>query len=135
MEKWLRRCRRHRGGSPPRVRMRARPAMSEGAGAGPTGVQPIEHWVLHVDLDQFIAAVEVLRRPELAGLPVMCHIAEGPPLPEVLALADRIVVMAEGRTVGELPGDGASEEQVLRLATKYTASVAEVRKETGMAEA
>jgi DNA polymerase-4 len=25
-------------------------------------------WVLHVDMDQFIAAVEVLRRPELAGL-------------------------------------------------------------------
>lgn len=35
--------------------------MSEGARA----------WVLHVDLDQFIAAVEVLRRPELAGLPVV----------------------------------------------------------------
>ncbi len=34
-------------------------------GAGPGG------WVLHVDLDQFIAAVEVLRRPELAGLPVV----------------------------------------------------------------
>ncbi|MER7072383.1 DNA polymerase IV [Terrabacter sp. NPDC000476] len=32
------------------------------------GVTP---WVLHVDLDQFIAAVEVLRRPELAGLPVI----------------------------------------------------------------
>ena len=28
-------------------------------------------WVLHVDLDQFIAAVEVLRRPELAGVPVV----------------------------------------------------------------
>jgi DNA polymerase-4 len=28
-------------------------------------------WVLHVDLDQFIAAVEVLRRPELAGKPVI----------------------------------------------------------------
>lgn len=28
-------------------------------------------WVLHVDLDQFIAAVEVLRHPELAGLPVI----------------------------------------------------------------
>src|ERR671929_2140909 len=28
-------------------------------------------WVLHVDLDQFIAAVEVMRRPELAGLPVI----------------------------------------------------------------
>jgi len=28
-------------------------------------------WVLHVDLDQFIAAVEILRRPELRGLPVV----------------------------------------------------------------
>jgi len=28
-------------------------------------------WVLHVDLDQFIAAVEVLRHPELAGKPVV----------------------------------------------------------------
>jgi len=28
-------------------------------------------WILHVDLDQFLAAVEVLRRPGLAGLPVV----------------------------------------------------------------
>jgi DNA polymerase IV len=28
-------------------------------------------WVLHVDLDEFIAAVEVLRRPELAAKPVV----------------------------------------------------------------
>jgi DNA polymerase-4 len=28
-------------------------------------------WVLHVDLDQFIAAVEVLRRPKLRGRPVV----------------------------------------------------------------
>ena len=28
-------------------------------------------WILHVDLDQFLAAVEVLRRPELAGRPVV----------------------------------------------------------------
>ena len=33
----------------------------------PTG-QP---WVLHVDMDQFIAAVEILRRPELAGVPLV----------------------------------------------------------------
>ncbi|HSS67962.1 MAG TPA: DNA polymerase IV [Nocardioidaceae bacterium] len=33
---------------------------------------PTQHaWVLHVDLDQFIAAVEVMRRPELAGLPIV----------------------------------------------------------------
>src|ERR687895_2714462 len=28
-------------------------------------------WILHVDLDQFIAAVEVMRRPELQGRPVV----------------------------------------------------------------
>ncbi|MEO3826684.1 DNA polymerase IV [Actinomadura sp. B10D3] len=28
-------------------------------------------WVLHADLDQFVAAVEVLRRPELRGRPVV----------------------------------------------------------------
>lgn len=33
--------------------------------------QATPSWVLHVDLDQFIAAVEVLRRPELAGRPVI----------------------------------------------------------------
>jgi ribose transport system ATP-binding protein/rhamnose transport system ATP-binding protein len=41
-------------------------------------------------------------------------------LPEVLALADRIVVMADGRTVGELDGATSREEDVLRLATRHT---------------
>jgi nucleotidyltransferase/DNA polymerase involved in DNA repair len=31
----------------------------------------MSYWVLHVDLDQFIAAVEVLRHPELRGRPVV----------------------------------------------------------------
>lgn len=35
-------------------------------------------WVLHVDLDQFVAAVELLRRPELRGLPVVVG-GEGDP--------------------------------------------------------
>jgi DNA polymerase IV len=44
--------------------------------ARPSGGQPgdgsgHQDWVLHVDLDQFIAAVEMLRRPELAGKPVV----------------------------------------------------------------
>jgi ABC-type sugar transport system ATPase subunit len=36
---------------------------------------------------------------------------------EVLGLADRIVVMADGRVAGELPGEQATEEAVMQLAT------------------
>lgn len=39
--------------------------------ARPPGTPRDQPWVLHVDLDQFIAAVEVLRHPELAGKPVV----------------------------------------------------------------
>lgn len=38
-------------------------------------------------------------------------------LPEVLALADRILVMREGHLRGELPGAEATDEAVMRLAT------------------
>ncbi|WP_326547392.1 DNA polymerase IV [Mycolicibacterium sp. ND9-15] len=31
----------------------------------------MKHWVLHVDLDQFQAAVEIRRNPELAGQPII----------------------------------------------------------------
>jgi DNA polymerase IV len=34
-------------------------------------VSPTPSWVLHVDLDQFLASVELRRHPELAGLPVI----------------------------------------------------------------
>ena len=34
-------------------------------------VSPTPSWVLHVDLDQFLASVEFRRHPELAGLPVI----------------------------------------------------------------
>ncbi len=41
-------------------------------------------------------------------------------LPEVLALADRIVVMREGRQMGILDGDSATQETVMALATGQT---------------
>jgi rhamnose transport system ATP-binding protein len=38
-------------------------------------------------------------------------------LPEVLGLADRVLVMREGTVAGELPAAGTSEEDVLRIAS------------------
>lgn len=46
-----------------------------------------ETWVLHVDLDQFIAAVEILRRPELRGRPVVVGGTGDPRLRSVVATA------------------------------------------------
>jgi ABC-type sugar transport system ATPase subunit len=37
-------------------------------------------------------------------------------LPEILAIADRILVMREGRLAGEVPRDEATEESIMRLA-------------------
>jgi DNA polymerase IV len=35
------------------------------------GSEPTTTWILHVDLDQFLASVELRRHPELVGLPVI----------------------------------------------------------------
>jgi rhamnose transport system ATP-binding protein len=43
-------------------------------------------------------------------------------LPEVLGLADRVVVMREGGVAGELPARGSTEEDVLRLASPGAAA-------------
>ncbi|MDI3518518.1 MAG: methyl-galactoside transport system ATP-binding protein [Caldanaerobacter sp.] len=41
-------------------------------------------------------------------------------MPELLGMADRILVMCEGRVSGILNRDEATEEQIMRLASKYT---------------
>jgi inositol transport system ATP-binding protein len=49
-----------------------------------------------------------------AGIAIVVISSE---LPEILALADRIVTMREGRVTGEVPGRGASQEQLMTLMT------------------
>ncbi|OXM85085.1 sugar ABC transporter ATP-binding protein [Paenibacillus rigui] len=40
-------------------------------------------------------------------------------MPELLGMSDRIMVMCEGRLAGIVEGKDASEEEIMRLATKY----------------
>jgi ribose transport system ATP-binding protein len=55
-----------------------------------------------------------IRQLAAAGKAVLIVSSE---LPELLAVSDRIVVMREGHVVGALESRGATEEQVLRIAS------------------
>ena len=70
-----------------------------------------------VDVGARAEIYRILRDLKAKGLALLVVSSD---LAEVLTLADRIVVMADGRTVGELDGDGATEEAVLHLATRQT---------------
>jgi ribose transport system ATP-binding protein len=55
-------------------------------------------------------------------------------LPEVLGLADRVLVMREGAVAGELPAEGATEEDVLHLASTPGGMGSEERSDTSGAD-
>jgi rhamnose transport system ATP-binding protein len=66
-----------------------------------------------IDIGAKAEVHQILR--DLAGAGVSIIIISSD-LPEVMSLADRILVMREGRIVGEFPGESATEEAVMRLA-------------------
>lgn len=57
---------------------------------------------------------------ELAAAGMACLVISSE-LPELLGMCDRLLVMRAGRIVGELPGDRATEEQVMVLAAGVAA--------------
>ncbi|MGH9329162.1 MAG: sugar ABC transporter ATP-binding protein [Vicinamibacterales bacterium] len=67
-----------------------------------------------VDVGAKFEIHEIIRRQAAEG--TACLIASSD-LPEVLELAHRVVVMREGRIQGEVAGERADEESVMRLAT------------------
>jgi rhamnose transport system ATP-binding protein len=67
-----------------------------------------------VDVGAKFEIHEIIRREAARG--AGCLVASSD-LPEVLALADRILVMREGRIQGQLEGAEATEESVMHLAT------------------
>ena len=60
---------------------------------------------------------------EMAATGTACLVVSSD-LPEVLALADRILVMREGRICGDVAAAAADEETIMRLAATTTARAA-----------
>ena len=75
-----------------------------------------------IDVGSKAAIHDVLRDLARRGLAVMMISSD---LPELLGVSDRLLVMREGRIVGELPR-GASEHDVMELATGVGADATEV---------
>ncbi len=67
-----------------------------------------------VDVGAKFEIHEMIRRQAREGLAVLVVSSD---LPEILSLADRILVMREGELQGEIDGAVATEESVMRLAT------------------
>ncbi len=91
-------------------------------------------------LDEPTRGVDVNAKVEIHDL--ICRLADegngvlaiSSELPELLQISDRIVVMREGRIAGELPGETASEEEVVALSlptAERTLHRAETRKRGG----
>ena len=72
-----------------------------------------------VDVGAKFEIHEMIRRQAEAGLAVLVVSSD---LPEMLALADRVLVMRAGALQGELSGDAATEEAVMHLATASEAA-------------
>lgn len=73
-----------------------------------------------VDVGAKFEIHEAIRKQAAEGLAVLVVSSD---LPEVLALADRILVMKEGRLQGELTGADATEEAVMHMATHEAVAV------------
>jgi ribose transport system ATP-binding protein len=77
-----------------------------------------------VDIGAKDEIYHLIEQTAAAGAAVLFVSSE---LPEVLGLADRILVMHEGQLAGELRRDEASEEAVMRLATGRVGEAPQVR--------
>ena len=73
-------------------------------------------------LDEPTRGIDVGAKKEIHEL--MCDLAEqgvaiimiSSELPEIIGMSDRIVIMHEGKKKGEIPGKGATQEEIMRIA-------------------
>mgnify|MGYP002247897266 CR=1 FL=1 len=80
-----------------------------------------------VIMDEPTKGVDVGAKAEIYGLwrsgkERLCIILISSEMPEILGMADRIIVMCNGRKTGELGREEATQERILELAMEKGAS-------------
>lgn len=79
-----------------------------------------------VDVAAKVEIYNIMNNLKQQGVAVMFVSSE---LPEVLGIADRIVVMCDGRVTGELMAKDATQEKILKLATTFENKLAKQNNE------
>ena len=69
-----------------------------------------------IDVGAKVEIYNLMNDLKKQGIAVMFVSSE---MPEVLGIADRVIVMCDGRITGELPAKGTTQNQVLELATSF----------------
>lgn len=74
-----------------------------------------------VDVAAKVEIYNIMNKLKQQGIGVLFVSSE---LPEVMGIADRIIVMCDGRITGELMSDEATQEKILKLATTFEKKIA-----------
>lgn len=69
-----------------------------------------------IDVAAKVEIYHLMNKLKQSGIAVMFVSSE---LPEILGIADRIIVMCDGTITGELMNEDATQENILKLATKF----------------
>jgi ABC-type sugar transport system ATPase subunit len=72
-----------------------------------------------IDVGAKVEIYRIMRELAASGIAILMISSE---LTEVIGMADRIIVMREGRVTGELAGGEATEESIMRLVTSERAA-------------
>lgn len=74
-----------------------------------------------IDVAAKVEIYNLMNELKQQGIAVMFVSSE---MPEVMGIADRIIVMCDGRITGELKAKEATQNEILTLATRFDKKVA-----------
>ena len=74
-----------------------------------------------IDVAATVEIYNLMNDLKQQGIAVMFVSSE---MPEVMGIADRIIVMCDGRITGELAAEEATQNQILTLATRFEKKIA-----------